>query len=216
VPTLHVSSAKVFPFSPLTLSLAPQGERGIKGGTSAKPPHSPVFLRSKVCSSPCSETNRDYYIIEARGPENLPPAPLKQCDWKGRDVGVAVPPGCGRREPCRKAWLLFSFRQAERPACYKNCHSEASQETCIANSFRLNYNHNHEKSRPARQAAFRQPSIRRRRMVVRRARPVGFGTGGAKEDVAAITRDPHYRNSQAGPIAALFFLWVARNGRPGR
>jgi hypothetical protein len=30
---------------------------------------------------------------EARGPENLPPAPQKQCDLKGRDVGVAVPPG---------------------------------------------------------------------------------------------------------------------------
>ena len=50
---------------------------------------------------------------------------------------------------------------------------------------------------------------------MRRARPVGFGAGGAKEDVAAITRDPHYRNSQAGPLAALFFLSVAA-GMAGR
>ena len=61
----------------------------------------------------------------------------------------------------------------------------------LPTSFRLSYNHIHEKSRPARNAPFRQPSIRRHRIVVRRGRPVGFGAGGAKEDVAAITRDPH-------------------------
>jgi hypothetical protein len=83
-------------------------------------------------------------------------------------------------------------------------------------SLRSGYNYFHEKSRPARHASFRQPSIRRHRIIVRRARPVGFGAGGAKEDVAAITRDPHYRNSQAGPITALFFLAVARDGRAPR
>jgi len=45
-------------------------------------------------------------MIEARGPENLPPAPHKQCETKGRDVEVADPPGCGTKEPCRPAWLL--------------------------------------------------------------------------------------------------------------
>ena len=71
----------------------------------------------------------------------------------------------------------------------------------------------HEKSCPARNAPGRHPSSRRHRIVARRGRPDGFGAGGAKEDVAAITRNPHYRNSQAGPLAALFFLAVAP-GRP--
>jgi hypothetical protein len=54
-------------------------------------------------------------------------------------------------------------------------------------------------------------------MVVRQGRPVGFRAGGAKEDVAAINRDPHYRNSQAGPLTALFFLSVGAEmaGRGG-
>jgi hypothetical protein len=86
-----------------------KGDRGYQEGTSAKRDHARVFLRAKMDFRPWSDPKGDYYMSEARGPENLPPAPLKQCERKGRDVGVAVPPGCGRREPCWKAWLLFGF-----------------------------------------------------------------------------------------------------------
>jgi hypothetical protein len=41
---------------------------------------------------------------------------------------------------------------------------------------------------------------------VRQGLPVGFGAVGAKDDVAAINRYPHYRNSQAGPLTVLFFF----------
>jgi hypothetical protein len=82
-------------------------------------------------------------------------------------------------------------------------------------SFNLRYNIIHEKSCPARNDPFQHPSIRRHRIVSRRGLPVGFGAGGAKEDVAAITRDPHYRNSLAGPLAVLFFLSFAA-GMVGR
>jgi hypothetical protein len=84
-------------------------------------------------------------------------------------------------------------------------------------SFSLSYNIIHEKSCPARNDPFRHSSVRRHRIVKRRGLPVGFGAGGAKEDVAAITRDPHYRNFQAGPLAALFFFdGCGIDGRPGR
>ena len=83
--------------------------------------------------------------------------------------------------------------------------------------FSLRYNYSHEKSCAACNTPSRHPSIRRHRIVWRRGRPVGFGAGGAKEDVAAITRNPHYRNYQAGPLAALlFFVGGGGDGRPGR
>jgi hypothetical protein len=53
-------------------------------------------LQNKVQGSPSLVDFLQKMVIkylEARGPENLPPAPRKQCDLKGRDVGVAVPPG---------------------------------------------------------------------------------------------------------------------------
>jgi len=85
----------------------------------------------------------------------------------------------------------------------------------LLSSMSLRYNIIHEKSCPARNAPFRPPSIRRRRIVRRRGRPVGFGAGGAKEDVAVVTRDPHYRNFQAGPLAALFFCRLRQGWSTG-
>jgi hypothetical protein len=147
---------------------------------------------------------------------------------KGRDVGVAVPPGGRKREPCRKAWLLLIFQQAEKPAGGLICQAdhptvrEARRQNFptpalkgLRKAFRSGYNNIHEKSSSARNA-FRPPSIRRQRIVVRQGRPVGFRAGGAKEDVAAITVTPTTENPRQGPCGPVFFVGGGRDGRPGR
>ena len=65
-----------------------KGDRGYQEGTSAKRDHARVFLRAKMDFRPWSDPKGDYYMSEARGPENLPPAPPKHCERKGTMWGL--------------------------------------------------------------------------------------------------------------------------------